>query len=164
MYPVLLTQIVSEVPNNSGSNTLSALFGLLVFAAVLAARWQIFTKMGEEGWVSLIPFYSRYLMYKKCWNGTYYFISLFALIPTVILAAAAALVYCSGSGPEFAMVLAMWAVLTGLVPLVLNLILTYKISRAFGHGILFTIGCLLMNNLFTIILGFGKDKYQPAMA
>ncbi len=145
---------------NSAASTISA----VLFLAALAAKYMLFIKMGEEGWKSLIPFYNRYLLYKRCWNGSYYFIALFMFIPAVVLGVSSYIIYNGGYGYSFGIVLGILAVITAMVPFIMNLVLSYKISKAFGHGLLFTVGYLIMTDIFTIILGFGDDKYQPAMA
>lgn len=33
---------------------------------VAAARWRMFTKIGENGWKAFVPFYGLYIMYSKC--------------------------------------------------------------------------------------------------
>ena len=161
--------LLTDMPSDFAAVTLvessaASTIGVLLFLAVMAAKYMLFIKMGEEGWKSLIPFYSRYLLYKKCWNGSYYFVSLAMIIPVVILGVSSYIIYIGGYGYSFGIVLGVLAVLTATVPFVMNLILSYKISKAFGHGLLFTVGYLLMTDVFTIILGFGDDKYQPAMA
>ena len=35
---------------------------------VAAARWRMFTKMGEASWKAFVPFYGLYIMYSKCWS------------------------------------------------------------------------------------------------
>ena len=37
--------------------------------------------------------------------------------------------------------------------------LMYRLAKSFGKGILFTIGLLLLPNIFTLILAFGKSQY-----
>ena len=162
---MLLTDMTDNftVYTSVGSGAVSIVTSI-VFLAALAAKYMLFIKMGEEGWKSLIPFYSRYLLYKKCWNGSYYFVALSMIIPTVILGVSSYIIYTGGYGYSFGIVLGVLAVMTAMIPFVMNLILSYKISKAFGHGLLFTVGYLLMTDVFTIILGFGDDKYQPAMA
>lgn len=56
---------------------LSAVWCLLI----LIANWKIFTKAGEPGWKSIIPFYSEYTMYKFTWGNGWLF--LLTLIPVV---------------------------------------------------------------------------------
>ena len=36
----------------------------------------------------------------------------------------------------------------------------YKLSKAFGHGVGFTLGLMFLNPIFMMILGFGSDQYQ----
>lgn len=161
---MLLTEMGTDFTayTSTGSSTASIISAILLVAA-MAAKYMLFLKMGEEGWKSLIPFYNRYLLYKRCWNGSCYFIALFMIIPTVVLGVSSYIIYTGGYGYSFGIVLGLLAVVTALVPFIMNLILSYKISKAFGHGLLFTAGYLLMTNIFTIILGFGNDKYQPEL-
>ena len=35
---------------------------------VAAARWRMFTKMGEAGWKAFVPFYGLYILFSKCWS------------------------------------------------------------------------------------------------
>ena len=86
------------------------------------------------------------------------------IIPTVILGVSSYIIYTGGYGYSFGIVLGVLAAITAVVPFVMNLILSYKISRAFGHGLLFTTGYVLMTDIFTIILGFGEEEYRPELA
>ena len=160
---------LTVIPNDFAAVTLvgsraASTIGALLFLAVMAAKYMLFIKMGEEGWKSLIPFYNRYLLYKKCWDGSYYFAALSMIIPTVILGVSSYIIYTGGYGYSFGIVLGVLAMITAAIPFVMNLILAYKISKAFGHGLLFTAGYVLMTDIFTLILGFGDDKYQPVTA
>src|SRR5260221_3205729 len=38
------------------------LIDLVVFVVAIAAMWKLFTKAGQAGWKSLIPFYNTYVM------------------------------------------------------------------------------------------------------
>ena len=154
----LQQQFPSFAINGDGSTI--SLLSLAIFIVAIIARYMLFIKMGEEGWKSLIPFYNRYVLFEKCWKGLYFIISLAAIIPAVVLAAAAFAVF--ETRPEIAILLGCIAAMFIMVTLVINLILAYKLSRAFGHGILFTIGFLCMTNIFTMILGFGRDKFQSS--
>ena len=57
-------------------------YGICIFIIILwiVARWKFFTKFNEDGWKSLIPFYSDYMMFKLTWKTKYFFISLVASI------------------------------------------------------------------------------------
>ena len=161
--------LLTDMPSDFAAVTLvessaASTIGVLLLLAVMAAKYMLFIKMGEEGWKSLIPFYNRYLLYKKCWNESYYFAALSMIICTVILGVSSYIIYTGGYGYSFGIVLGVLAVITAMVPFVLNLILSHKISRAFGHGLLFTTGYVLMTDIFTIILGFGEEEYRPELA
>lgn len=55
-----------------------------------------------------------------------------------------------------------WLFLLTLVPLV-NIVVTFmmlhKMSKAFGHGIGFTLGLIFLPYIFMMILGFNSDEY-----
>ena len=47
-----------------------------------------------------------------------------------------------------------------VVLIVIGVISTYKLAKAFGKGFGFFIGLLLLNPIFKMILGFGSAQYQ----
>ena len=58
-------------------------------------------------------------------------------------------------------ILVLWIPIVGWVMLVIVL---YDLSKAFGHGVPFTIGLLVLPFIFYLILGFGGDEYRgPAI-
>jgi Family of unknown function (DUF5684) len=55
-----------------------------------------------------------------------------------------------------------WWVVLLLIPIVnivVAIILWYELSVSFGHGVGFTIGLVLLNWIFLLILGFGSSRY-----
>ena len=55
-----------------------------------------------------------------------------------------------------------WLFLLTLIPvvnIVVGFILLHKMSKAFGHGIGFTLGLIFLPYIFFIILGFNGDEY-----
>ena len=54
---------------------------LVLTVVLIIANWKIYTKAGEPGWGSLIPFYSQYLMFKIAWGNGWLF--LLTIIPVV---------------------------------------------------------------------------------
>ena len=143
----------------AGQNPVSTLISFLFTLAALAGAWKMYVKMGEEGWACLIPFYNKYLLFKRCWEKVYYFYALaaiivggvtFAVCLMAVFAQNAVIAVCMGicTGIVWLAALALWAMLA------------YKLSRAFGHGMAFTIGLVLMPAIFVMILGFGDDSYK----
>lgn len=60
---------------------------VLVLAVILIiARWRVYTKAGEPGWGSLIPFYSDYLLFKIAWgNGWLFLLSFIPVVGWIVL-------------------------------------------------------------------------------
>lgn len=55
-----------------------------------------------------------------------------------------------------------WLFLLGLIPVVgwaVKVIACYKLSQAFGHGVLFCVGLFMLPFVFEIYLAFGPDEY-----
>lgn len=55
-----------------------------------------------------------------------------------------------------------WKFLLLLIPIVhffYYIMLMHRLSKAFGKGVLFTLGLLILPNIFTLILAFGKAQY-----
>ena len=56
-----------------------------------------------------------------------------------------------------------WKFLLLLIPVVgaiYYVLLTYRLARAFGKGLLFAIGMMLFPPFFMLVLGFGRAKYR----
>ena len=126
---------------------LGALYvGMMLFGYLLLAigRWQMFEKMGQPGWKGFIPIYSDYVLYGSCWETAFFWVAL------------AASAVCAIGGADSRSLLVS---LAGIVAGVMEASLALRISRSFGHGILFALGLMLLNPLFVLYLGFGPDRY-----
>ncbi len=120
---------------------------LLYCVLYIIGAWRVFTKAGEPGWKSLIPIYNSYITYRISWNVTMFWIML------ALLAAGAVLTAFENT------TLNSIGSLCTLAAGVFNIIDCYRLSQAYGHGILFAIGLVLFNPVFLIILGFGSSRY-----
>lgn len=61
----------------------------------------------------------------------------------------------------------LWWILLMLIPLVnvvIGIMLTIEMARAFGKGLGFAIGLMLLPFIFFLILAFGDAKYQGPVA
>lgn len=56
-----------------------SLFSFLACALIIVANWQIYKKMGREGWNSVIPFYNTYVLFEVLYGNGWKFLTL--LIP-----------------------------------------------------------------------------------
>lgn len=129
------------------------IFALVWWILQIIANWNIFTKAGEAGWKSLIPIYGDYVSYKIAWQTSYFWLSF-------ILGIVAS--YVSSANLNESIFLTVIATLLRIMIAVINIMYCIKLSRAFGHGIGFAIGLILLQPIFLLILGFGSDQYYGA--
>lgn len=133
---------------------LGAYFGMvclfIIVIAVLSiiANWKVYTKAGREGWKCLIPVYNVYVLYDMVWETKQFWIYLGLMIGSVIF---------SSIGGGFLVALISFAF--SIAILVWSVRLLNHLSVCFGHGTAFTVGLLLLNTVFVMILAFGDSKY-----
>ena len=112
---------------------MACMISLALIILKIAATWKIFTKAGEAGWKALIPIYNTVILYKVAGISPLWVLSyLVAWVPFF--------------GPLFILGVSIYAML--------------NLSRAFGKEDAFTVGLILLNTIFMMILGFGKSEYQ----
>ena len=138
-----------------GAAALGVTFGVLImlllvwFVFQAIADWKIFSKAGQPGWKSLIPIYNIYVEYDICWNGLnglVYFVALFC-----------ANLLTSGEAVQ------NWRVIVALVLVIVALILhvmqSLRLARAFGKGTGFGVCLVLFGPIARLVLGFGSAEY-----
>lgn len=120
-----------------------ASFGMFIviwYLLKIISSWVLFSKAGEPGWASIIPFYNCYIEFKIYWgNGWLFLIPLISILLSGI--------------PVLGFILAV-------VSFIMVIILRGKQASAFGRGGGFAIGCILLNVIFSMILAFGNSQYQ----
>jgi hypothetical protein len=117
---------------------------------MIVANWKIFTKAGQPGWMSIIPFLNSFILFKISWNTMMFWIMVGAGVVGGVLNAIAG---------EEGGILSILALICYLAAAVIGIIDVHKLSKSFGHGIGFTLGLLFFSPIFTLILGFGKSEY-----
>ncbi len=126
---------------------LGAGFGIVMLVALvlvvlsIVAYWKIFTKAGEPGWKSIIPFYNSFMIYKLVWDVQWFWITLAIAIANIFI--------------PFAVV----KFILNIVTTVIGIILVHKLSKAFGHGVGFTLGLIFLSIIFLLILAFDSSEY-----
>ena len=115
------------------------------------ASWKLFKKVGIPGWKSLIPFYNTFLVFKIAGMPGICF------LPTSILSLISTIYQKADSMPKWLIIATL--ILT-IVNVVINIIRGIKLAKVFNKGIVFTIGLILLPEIFEIILGMGKAKYN----
>jgi hypothetical protein len=81
----LLAQADYEVSTGGGS-PIVIILSLLIAVAVVVAMWKIFTKTGQPGWASLIPFYNIYVWCKIVGRPGWWLILMFVPFVNFIIA------------------------------------------------------------------------------
>lgn len=120
------------------------IFAIAFWILLLIGQWFIFTQAGEAGWKSLIPFLNGHVCYRICWKPMYYWI--FLLLGAVT----------SWDG-NISMLLLSSACTVGA--LVIHVLFSIRLSKAFGHGAGFAVGLILLPSIFAMILGLGSSQY-----
>ena len=112
-----------------------------------AGKWKLYHKAGQAGWKSLIPLYSDYMDFRIARSVPMFW-------PWLL---------CRSSGyflihiTEGSLILIIVILL--LIGYTISFIRDYKLSKAFGRGVSFTLGLVLFRPLFLMILGFGRARY-----
>ena len=122
------------------------------YILVIVGDWKIFEKAGKPGWHSLIPFLNLYDEYDLCWNGSMGVVYMLALGISTFLT--------SGEDAETAGFKAIVAGVLALVALVLRIIQSNKLAKAFGHGIGYTLFLIVFERIARVILGLGSSEYE----
>ena len=59
--------------------------GLIMWVLLVIAQWKIFTKAGEQGWKSIIPFYNMNITFKIAGRNGLWFLALFVPLVNVFV-------------------------------------------------------------------------------
>lgn len=101
----------------------------------IIAWWKIFTKAGEKGWKSIIPFYNIFVLYRISGMSPYLvFVYLLLFIPIVNIFAAATI---------------------GII----SLYQTINLAKGFNKSTGFTVAMIVVPFIAELILGFGQSQY-----
>ena len=133
---------------SSGTIVATSVISIVCCVLLVIANWKIFTKAGEAGWKAIIPFYNAWVEYKFTWDPKMFFV---ALVLAILVGLGRAI-----ANP----VVSIIALLASIGAMVFSIIENYKLSKAFGHGVGFTVGLIFLSFIFRLILGFGSSQYQ----
>lgn len=124
----------------------------VIYILTVIGWWKLFTKAGEAGWKSLIPFVNTYTLYKISWSTVFFWISTLILFGSSMLGL---FVDPNNPGTLWSIVAIVLLVILAVFGVMMNL----KLSKAFGHGVGFGIGLIFLHTVFVMILAFGKSQY-----
>ena len=119
---------------------------LVLWVLQVVAYWKIFEKAGEQGWKSIIPVYSDYILYRIAWDTKPFWVLLGLAALNLLLS------WIPVAGVVFSFI-------TGILAVIIEILLYVKLSRAFGHGSGFAAGLVFLSTIFVLILGFDSSEY-----
>lgn len=124
------------------------LLGIACTLCPIIGDYHVLKKMGESGWISLIPWYSLYVKYTKVWCRS-------AAVLAVLLALPLSFLRSYSSNPVILKLL----FLSGIAFFAVRFIGNVKLSKRFGRGIPFALGLTFLPAVFAMILGFNSDRF-----
>ena len=124
---------------------------IYIFLLPFIASWKLFKKVGIPGWKSLIPVYNSYLVFKIC--GMFGFCFIPNYVYNIIY-----LIY--DDIEKIPKELLIVFVISLIFAIIINVIRGIKLSKAFNKGKVFMIGLILLPEIFEIILGMDRSKYN----
>lgn len=126
---------------------------LVIYAVTVIAWWKIFKKADQPGWKSIIPFYNGHILYKICWKPAFFWLML------VLAVAGSVMTGYKFSSGGFETIIYIIGCAFLLLALYIDVLHSFKLSKAFGHGTGFAIGLVFLPTIFVLILAFGKSQY-----
>ena len=144
-----------------------SVFAIIFYVLLIIAGWRILKKAGEAGWKILIPIYGIYMLYKIVDMKGWFWLNFVISIVTSVLSAIASddlTAYNNNTitlGQSPLLITAtIFAVLSLIIMIITDIVYAHRTSKAFGHGIGFTIGLIFLPNIFWFIIAFGRSKYS----
>ncbi len=133
--------------------SIQAIFFLVVAWYVLQvlADYKIFEKAGKPGWHCLIPFLNIVDEYDICWSNK---MGLVFLICSIIGTAIS-----KSTTEETSGYIVFLGAVAGIACLVIHIMQSIRLSKAFGRSTLFGIFLILFGPIARIVLGLGKSQY-----
>ena len=161
-YNAFAEQLAADIAAYIEANIKTVLLVLLISSAVLlilgvimiVANWRIYEKAGEHGWWSLVPVLGGHVAYKIAWHPFFFWFNAACLCGVEIFS------YMQLDGEVNMPYIAIASLVLSIASLVMSIAYNIKLSKAFGHGVGFAVGLILLPILFIPILGFGSSEYE----
>ena len=129
---------------------------LAIVIVTIVATWRIFTKAGIPGWLSLVPIYNTYVMYKRFWSVGAFKRLVAWYVLSWILSMVTELVPFSNA---VYLVLIIASIVLSLCCLINTLGLHWRLAKSFDRGFGFALGLTFLTPFFHWILGLGDCDY-----
>ena len=149
-----------------GVFTVMAVFMLLVWIVCLACQYKIHQKAYLPGWTGLVPVYNKYMMSTKIGCEKLFLRMVMASLIPLALGFLLLLITPICNFIHLSMISTVLSYIADAIRIVCSLYVTittimfnYHLAKAFGQGIGFTVGLILLPIVFIPILAFGPAKF-----
>lgn len=134
----------------SSGTVLFIVIAALLLALLLFIAWcRMFRKAGLPWERMFVPIYGSYWMYQIAECGGLFWL-------TICLSVLFSFILPSIEGDAMRIV----SIIYLLIVLVIYIVYCRRLASAFGKGIGFTLGLIILHPLFIMILGYGSAEYQ----
>ena len=142
---------------------------LIISVLLIIAGWKIFEKAGEKGWKILIPIYDLYILFKICGLKNWFWAMFGVVVVTSIMMGLNMPPYIEDAygyhiDPDVDLlqypVFIVATIFSCVASLIATVAIAIRLAKAFGKGVGYALGIIFLPNIFTLILGFGKAKYD----
>lgn len=121
----------------------------------------MFEKMGEAGWKALIPIYNIYILCKKTSKISNFYKLMITYIIIIILALLVDFkIILLEEGNTLGSIISIIFLIVIIYAVIVEIKTFHGLSKSFGHSAGFTVGLILLNFIFQLILGYGESKYK----
>ena len=146
--------------------SVSIILNIFIFILVIAAiafsfvsKWLFFKKCGEEGWKSLIPFYSDYVLVQISGLNWWWMLLLYVNIITNIISSFSSLFeqFDSIVALSITLILAIIGLVGTLMVLFTRFNINYNISKKLNQNIWYAILLTIFPSIMYFIIGLSKE-------
>ena len=158
----------------------SLLYSLAFLVLTIISRAKMFKAAGEKRFKAIIPVYEKLVTYRLTWNRTAFWVYFILLSSACILFAIGTAMAVIVTGPAIRdffesivpgaapfvslpanatavivmLVIAAVSLILFLACSVMEIVLRYKISKSYNHGIGYFIGLVFFHEIFYLMIGF----------
>lgn len=160
-----MTTVVSSTQNTLSIEAIGIIIiitFLLTYVPIVIGASQVFKKCGIPSWKAYVPVYNFYLMFKLVGLGVWFVMAFCASIMCKL----ADLIgyykhyspFCDCSPVNGPIILLI--IIQSIINVVVYIIFSLRISKAFHHNKLFAFGVFFLPNIFWLILGFDNSQFN----
>lgn len=136
-------------------------FALINYGLQVVGYYGMFKKMNLEKWKSLLPLYNTYIVYKKVWSRSYYFLS---WVPGILSYIAVLAYGFSENGDQIFPVVFGFVIICTLARYVFRGIYSYNVLVRFNYSTAWLIiGVIFGSAPVMLLCGYGNHSFRDRL-